>query len=132
MKSDFKLWNTLGSAVLHTNKAVIAPETKNTRGLLHSKKPNPNMANWMVDIDFSIGRAQNNDQLRAGDGFGIYYLRYIDEEDLESMNNFFGYKDEYDGYGIFINTLSSQPDRRTKAKQVNISGFANEGRKVRP
>ena len=48
------------------------------------------------------------------------------------MNNFFGYKDDYDGYGIFINTLSSQPDRKTKAKMVNISGFANEGRKVRP
>lgn len=132
MKSDFKLWNTLGSSVLHKNYAVIAPETKNTKGLLHSKKPNANMENWMVDVDFAIGRAQVPDQLRAGDGMGIYYLRYIDEEDLDSMNNFYGFKDDFDGYGIFINTLSSQPDRRTKAKQVNISGFANDGRKVRP
>ena len=58
MKSDFKLWNTLGSSVLHKNYAVIAPETKNTKGLLHSKKPNANMENWMVDVDFAIGRAQ--------------------------------------------------------------------------
>ena len=28
-KADFKLWNTMGSAVLHKNKAIIAPETKN-------------------------------------------------------------------------------------------------------
>ena len=86
----------------------------------------------MVDIDFSIGRMQTNDQLRAGDGMGIFYLKYIDEEDLDSLSNFYGFKDDFDGYGIFINTLTSQPDRKTKAKQVNISGFANDGRKVRP
>ena len=131
-KADFKLWNTMGSAVLHTNKAIIAPETKNTKGLLHSKKPILKMENWMIDIDFSIGRMQSADQLRAGDGMGIYYLKYIDSEDPDSLSNFYGFKDDFDGYGIFINTLTSQPDRKTKAKQVNISGFANDGRKVRP
>ena len=131
-KADFKLWNTMGSAVLHTNKAIIAPETKSTKGLLHSKKPIQKMENWMIDIDFSIGRMQSADQLRAGDGMGIYYLKYIDSEDPDSLSNFYGFKDDFDGYGIFINTLTSQPDRKTKAKQVNISGFANDGRKVRP
>ena len=61
----------------------------------------------------------------------IYYLKYIDEDDLDSMNNFYGYKDDFDGYGVFINTLSSQPDRKTKAKLVNISGFGNDGRKIK-
>ena len=62
---------------------------------------------------------------------GIYYLRYLDEGDLDSMNNFYGYRDDFDGYAIHINTLSSQPDRKTKAKLVNISGFPNDGKKVR-
>ena len=45
------------------------------------------------------------DQLRAGDGMAIYYLKYVDDEDGSSLKNFYGYKDEFDGYGVFINTL---------------------------
>ena len=131
MRSDFKNWNSMGSAVFLTNKAVLAPETKNTKGLIHSKKPNSSKENWIVDVNLAIGREKVTDQLRAGDGVGIYYLKYIDEDDLDSNQNFFGYKDDFDGYGIFINTLSSQPDRKTKAKLVNISGFSNDGKKVK-
>ena len=35
---------------------------------------------------------------------GIYYLKYIDDDE-SSLSNFYGYRDDFDGYGIFINTL---------------------------
>ena len=61
----------------------------------------------------------------------VYYLKYMDEDETDALDNFYGFKDDFDGYGVFINTLSSQPDRKTKAKLVSITGFANEGRKMR-
>ena len=56
MRSDFKLWNSMGSAVFLKNKAIIAPEAKNTKGLIHAKNVNTNIENWMVDINLGIGR----------------------------------------------------------------------------
>ena len=104
MRSDFKLWDAMGSAVFLKNRAVIAPEARNQKGIIYTKTPNTQVKEWMLDIDFSIRRDKVNDQLRAGDGMGIYYLKYIDDDD-SSLNNFYGYRDDFDGYGIFINTL---------------------------
>lgn len=56
MRSDFKNWNSMGSAVFLKNKAVLAPETKNTKGLIHTKKPNASKENWVADLNFAIGR----------------------------------------------------------------------------
>ena len=95
----------MGSAVFLKNKAILAPETKNTKGFIHTQKPNTVKDRWMMDVDFSIRRDRMGDQLRAGDGMAIYYLKYVDDEDGSSLNNFYGYKDEFDGFGVFINTL---------------------------
>ena len=40
MRNDFRLWNSMGSAVFLKNKAMLAPETKNTKGLIHTKRVN--------------------------------------------------------------------------------------------
>ena len=104
MRSDFDLWDATGSAVFLKNKAVIVPEVKNKKGMIYTKNPNSSKEQWMLDIDLSVRRDQVADQLRAGDGMGIYYTRYIDDDD-RALNNFYGYKDDFDGYGLFINTL---------------------------
>ena len=56
MRSDFKLWNSMGSAVFLKNKAIIAPEAKNTKGLIHTRNVNSNKENWIADINLGIGR----------------------------------------------------------------------------
>jgi len=37
----------------------------------------------------------------------IYYLRNFDSGNPDNNKNFFGYLDEFDGLGIFINSLMS-------------------------
>ena len=61
----------------------------------------------------------------------IYYLKYMDADETDGLDNFYGFKDDFDGYGVFISTLSSQPDRKTKAKLVSITGKSNDGMKSR-
>ena len=61
----------------------------------------------------------------------IYYLKYMDADETDGLDNFYGFKDDFDGFGVFISTLSSQPDRKTKAKLVSITSKSNDGTKSR-
>ena len=55
MRNDFKLWDSKGTAVFLKNKAIIAPEASNTKGMIHTKNFNT-VKQWITDVNFSIGR----------------------------------------------------------------------------
>ena len=83
VEKDFWNWNSLGSAVFLENKAVIAPEATNRKGLIHTMQPNPNADHWYAVLDFNIGRAKTKETNKSGDGLAIYYLRNFDSRDPE-------------------------------------------------
>lgn len=41
MRKDFSNWQTVGAAVMLKNKAVLAPEVRDKKGIIYSKLPNP-------------------------------------------------------------------------------------------
>ena len=59
-------------------------------------------------MDFNIARDRVREMNKSGDGLAIYYLRNFDSGNDENNANFYGYIDEFDGIGIFINTLKSR------------------------
>lgn len=83
-------------------------------------------------IDFNIGRDKVKDLGKSGDGFGIYYLRNFDQGNPEINTNFYGFIDDFDGIGVFINTLQTRrPDKTNdKRRLVSVSSFANDGKKM--
>ena len=54
LKRDYSNWGSLGSAVFLTNKAVIAPEASNTKGLIYTTQANPFREHWYALIDFNM------------------------------------------------------------------------------
>lgn len=83
-------------------------------------------------IDFNIGRDKVKDLGKSGDGLGIYYLRNFDQSNPEINTNFYGFIDDFDGIGVFINTLQTRrPDKSNdKRRLVSVSSFANDGKKM--
>ena len=73
-EKDFWNWGSQGSAVLHLNKAVIAPETSGTKGLIYTTQPNRNKDHWLAIMDFKIGRDKVKEMNKSGDGMAVYYL----------------------------------------------------------
>ena len=78
LKRDYSNWGSLGSAVFLTNKAVIAPEASNTKGLIYTTQPNPFREHWYALIDFNIGRDKVKELNNSGEGFAIYYVKDFD------------------------------------------------------
>ena len=60
---------------------------------------------WNAIIDFNIGRDKAPEHGHSGEGLAIYYLRNFDGGDPDINQNFYGFVDEFDGIGIFINTM---------------------------
>ena len=83
LKGDYKNWNSMGSAVFLTNKAVLAPEASYTKGLIHTTVPNPYREHWYATLDFNIGRDKVKEMNKSGEGFAIYYVRDIDGSNNE-------------------------------------------------
>ena len=108
LEQDFENWNSLGSAVFLNNKAVLTPEAKGLKGLIHTRNPNKNYKHWYAALDFNIGRDKIKDLNQAGDGLAIHYLRNFDSSDPEINQNFYGFIDTFDGVGIFVNTVQSR------------------------
>ena len=113
LKRDYSNWGSLGSAVFLTNKAVIAPEASNTKGLIYTTQANPFREHWYALIDFNIGRDKVKELNNSGEGFAIYYVRDFDAGNPDITENFFGFIDDFDGIGIFVNSLQS---KRTKSR----------------
>ena len=130
VEKDYDNWNTMGSALFLRDKALLTPTVKDRRGLMYTTKPNPKPNHWLVHVDFKIGNKEFPH--RSGEGMAITYLRDVDQDNPDLMNNFYGFTNEFRGLGIFINTGQGFPDRKTKRKVVNIFGFANDGKNVRP
>ena len=78
LEKDYWNWGSAGSAVFLENKAVIAPEASNRKGLIHTTQPNPKPDHWYAVLDFNIGREKVKELNKSGDGLGIYYLRNFD------------------------------------------------------
>jgi len=128
LEKDYFHWGSLGSAVFLSGKAVIAPEAIGKKGLIHTVEPNEKKDHWLAMIDFKIGREKTKEFNRGGEGFAIYYLRNFDAGNPDILNNFYGFTDEYDGVGIFINTANfSRPDKGSTQKRVSISSASNDG-----
>ena len=75
-KKDFTQWKTLGSAVFLHNKLVLAPESRDKKGIIYSTEPSPLEKEWQMEVEVNLG----NDKAthRGGTGLGIFYLRSID------------------------------------------------------
>lgn len=41
MKKDFANWETVGTSVMLKNRTVLAPETRDKKGILYAKHANP-------------------------------------------------------------------------------------------
>ena len=131
LEHDFENWNSLGSAIFLNNKAVITPEAKNRKGLIHTREPNPNYKHWYAALDFNIGRDKIKELNQAGEGMAIYYLRNFDSADPQINENFYGFIDNFDGIGIFVNTVqtSAEQQQRKTSKLVGVSSFINDGQR---
>ena len=114
IEKDFWNWSSQGSAVFLENKAVIAPEASGRKGLIHTNQPNMKKDHWYAIMDFNIGRDKVKEMNKSGDGMAMYYLRNFDSGNPDNNQNFFGYQDEFDGIGIFINTLQSPVEDKKK------------------
>lgn len=128
-EADFGRWQQDGSAVFTKNKIVLNPEIKEAKGAIYNKN---NVVlgkhhDWIVDIKVSIG---NHDHVtnRGGNGVGIFYLRNLDKEELS--RGVFGYSKNFDGLGIYLNTILSKfTDKSSKLKNY-VQGFVNDGNKA--
>ena len=56
LRKEFENWSSTGSAVFLENKAVLAPEAPDMRGLIYTMQPNKAKDHWYAQMDFSIGR----------------------------------------------------------------------------
>lgn len=50
-KHDFENWQSVGSALLHKNKAVVVPQSTNSKGLIYNVNAYEK-TNWMIDMEF--------------------------------------------------------------------------------
>ena len=98
--------------------------------MMHTTKPNPKPDHWLAHVDFKIGNKEYPH--RQGEGMAIYYLQEIDAENPNLLNNFYGFTNNFRGFGVFINTAMSYPDRKSKKKVVQIFGFTNDGKNMKP
>lgn len=133
LEKDFENWNSLGSAVFLENKAVLAPEASQRKGLIHTTKPNEFKDHWYAVVDFNIGRDKVKELGKSGDGFAIYYVSSIDSANPDIATNNFGFSNDFNGIGIFINTVlvkTSVSASKQKHKLVAVSSFANDGTNV--
>lgn len=131
LEKDFENWNSVGSAVFLENKAVLAPEASLRKGLIHTTRPNEFKDHWYAVLDFNIGREKVKELDKAGDGLAIYYVSNIDSINLDISNNIFGFTDDFDGVGIFVNTMKVMTkNKNAKEKRVAISSFANDGKVI--
>ena len=131
IKKDYANWGSKGSAVFLQNKAVIAPEASSLKGLIHTTEPNPFRDHWYALLDFNIGRDKVKEMNKSGEGFSIYYLRNFDAGNPDINENFYGFVDDFDGLGIFINTMASdKKSKQDKVKKVQVASFANDGKKM--
>jgi len=132
VEKDFWNWGSVGSAVFLKNKAILAPEVSNRKGAIHTLQPNPKQDHWYAVLDFNIGREKVKELNKSGDGLGIYYLRNFDSGSPEINSNFYGFIDDFDGVGFFINTMQTQrpESKNDKRKLVSVSSFANDGKRM--
>ena len=131
-EKDFWNWNSVGSAVFLRNKAILAPEVSNRKGAIHTMVPNSKPDHWYAILDFNIGRDKVKEMNKSGEGFAIHYLRNMDSGNPDINSNFYGFQDDFDGIGIFINTIQTQraKDKNDRRKLVSISSFANDGKRM--
>lgn len=131
LEKDYENWNSLGSAVFLQNKAVLAPEASLRKGLIHTTKPNEFKDHWYAVLDFNIGREKVKELDKSGDGLAIYYVSNIDSSNPSITNNIFGFTDDFDGVGIFVNTMKTQAkNKHDKRKLVAVYSFTNDGKVV--
>lgn len=96
---DFTNWNSVGTAVLLKDKAVITPEMPHMKGLIHTTKPldQEYVEAWEAYLDIEVGNSQN-ENIGFG-GMGLYYIRNVEQE----YNGIFGYSAKFDGAAVTIN-----------------------------
>ena len=56
-------------------------------------------------MDFKIGRDKVKEMNKTGEGMAVYYLQNFDSGNEQNTQNMYGYIDEFDGIGVFINTV---------------------------
>lgn len=87
---------------------MLAPEAVGSSGYIQSMLPNPNKDIWVARIDFKIARDKfKRKDWMNGDGMAIYYLRTVETEPPVTPNAY-GYYDQFDGIGVFIDPHKSQ------------------------
>lgn len=91
----------MGAAVMHKNKVVITPETRDKKGIFYSTIPNPKSEAWMADIELHLGNDKKTH--RGGTGVGIFYVRNVDK--VSHKDSIFGYSNTFEGLGVYLNTI---------------------------
>lgn len=79
-KIEYERWESMGSAMMYKDHALIVPEVSERRGQLMSKsklKPDKDDA-WSVDVELHIGNEAKTE--KGGNGVGIFYLIDADKD----------------------------------------------------
>ncbi|CDW73997.1 vesicular integral-membrane protein vip36 [Stylonychia lemnae] len=124
-KRDFANWRALGTTVIHKNKVVIVPQSKEAKGMFYTAHTNPFPQAWIADIEINIGNTAQT--FRPGSILGIYYVRDVDltiHQDQQAE-----YSKMFNGLGIFLNTLHHNQTADRKLAQ-SISMIVSDGRKI--
>jgi hypothetical protein len=75
-RKDFANWRTVGAAVILRNRTIIAPETRDKKGILYNAIPNKLVRDWMLDVEVEIGNRKESS--RGGTGVALFYVKNID------------------------------------------------------
>jgi hypothetical protein len=114
----------VGAGLILKNKIVIAPESRDKKGIIYSTEPNPLMDSWMIDVELHMGNEKQTH--RGGTGVGIFYLKNIDK--VSHQESIFGFSNRFDGLGVYLNTiLRSEADNHETTNVVQA--FVNDGRR---
>jgi len=124
-KKDFQNWGAIGSAFLHKNKAVIVPQSVNSKGLLYTLNTY-DKTNWMVDMEFKLENEVKTN--RGGAGFSVFYLSELDLGKYK--DTVFGYSNIYDGLCVLFNSVLRTTDPQLNKAANLIQGIKNEGKEV--
>lgn len=76
-RKDFANWRTAGAAVILRNRTIIAPETRDKKGIVYNVHPNKLVRDWMLEVEVEIGNKKESS--RGGTGLTLFYVKNIDK-----------------------------------------------------
>lgn len=86
----------------------MVPELKDKKGVIYTKYQviTENQQNgWIMSINLQIGNSIRSE--KGGGGVGVHYLKSVKRSSFG--NGLFGYERNFDGLGVYLNSMMSTP-----------------------